>query len=70
MRGQWDDRGLVLRWQKRSDAGQYAVLMRVKFHADFRGSGGKSRKLKPECRSWIKPGGQGGLIVDRLRNLV
>jgi hypothetical protein len=70
MRGRWDDQALVLRRQKTPDADLYAVLMSVKFHADFHGSDDKNRKLKPECRSWTKPVGQGDLIGDKLRNLV
>jgi hypothetical protein len=70
MRGQWGDLALDRRWQKTPDADRYAVLMSVKFHADCHGSDDKSRTLIPECHSWIKPGGQGGLIGDKLRNLV
>jgi len=70
MRGRLDDQVLVLRRQKTPDADLYAVLMSVKFHADFHGSGDKSRKRRSECRSWTKPGGQGDLIGDKLHNLV
>jgi len=65
MRGRLDGQALVLRRQKTPDAGQYAVLMSVKFHADFHGSDDKSRKPRSECRSgqnWR----QGDLIADKL----
>ena len=70
MRGRWDGQALVPSLQKTPDADRYAVLMNVKFHADFPGLDEKNRRLKPEYRSWTTPGGQGDLTGDRLRSPV